>query len=221
MKNDEPDAQSKSKCIFHGRKSGCRLGDACKYLHEGPSGASQAEAQATQAQALLGAEAQKANAKAKAKAKPAAKAAASSAVMSSFAGMIRSSPPETNPFPHRQIHSWPLWMCELISEPYQEWQQTPFGMTGYLTKLELDRFSQKRLDLEANLWIHLNESELEMWIEGWIDGVGVRMYSDGLIEAQIGSAWQRGTCVHEPGFLVATGLDSDEPVYRVLVLLRC
>ena len=92
-------------------------------------------------------------------------------------------------------------------------------MTGYFTKLELDRFSQKRLDLEANLWIHLNESELETWIEGWIDGVGMKMYSDaGLIEAQVVSAWQHETSVHEPGFLVATGLDSDEPVYRVLVL---
>ena len=68
-------------------------------------GPSQTEAEATQAQALLGAEAQKASAKAKSKAKSAAKAAAGSAVMSPFAGMIMSSPPDANPFPHRQIPS--------------------------------------------------------------------------------------------------------------------
>jgi len=47
------------------------------------------------------------------------------------------------------------------------------------------------------------------------------MYSDaGVIEAQVVSVWQHETCVHEPGFLVATGLDTDEPVYRVLVLAQ-
>ena len=70
------------------------------------------------------------------------------------------------------------------------------------------------------MWIHLNESDLEKWIEGWIQGAGMRMCSDaGLIDTQIVSAWQHETCFHEPGFLAATGLDSCEPVYRVLVLV--
>ena len=60
--------------------------------------------------------------------------------------------------PWSQIWTWcwckqvPAWasfgMCELTLDQYQEWQRNPFGMTGYFTKLELDRSSQKRFDLE-------------------------------------------------------------------------
>ena len=137
-KPDKPGGkdQPKRKCIFHPRKSGCRLGDSCPYVHEGPSGASRADPQGNQAkgtQALIGAEAQKANAKGGAKAKPKAPAkAASASVVSSFAGMILSGPPSCNPFPHRQTPSWPLWMCELTLDQYRLWQRHPFGMTGYL-----------------------------------------------------------------------------------------
>ena len=84
-KPDRPDGtdKQKRKCIFHPRKSGCRLGDSCPYAHEGPSRASRAdEAQGTQA--LLGGEAQKANAKGGAKAKPKAAAKAASASVVSF-----------------------------------------------------------------------------------------------------------------------------------------
>ena len=48
-KPEKPSAEPKKKCIFHKRKSGCRFGDACNYVHEGPSGASQGnQAQGTQ-----------------------------------------------------------------------------------------------------------------------------------------------------------------------------
>ena len=217
-KSDKPDGKDKQKrkCIFHPRKSGCRLGDSCPFAHEGPSGASKANTEG--APALVGAEAQKANAKAGAKAKPKAAAkAALASVVSSFVGMLRSGPPSSNPFPHRQIPSWPLWICELTADQYRLWQQHPHGMTGYFTNAEnLDRARQ---DLEADLWINLNESNLEIWYEGWLQGQGTEMYADhGMIEAQVVSAWNCRTSGHEPGFLVATETDTSHPRYRVLIL---
>ena len=42
---------NKTKRVFHKRQSGCHLGDACPYVHEGPSGANKTEG----SKALVGA----------------------------------------------------------------------------------------------------------------------------------------------------------------------
>ena len=82
-----------------------------------------------------------------------------------------------------------------------------------------ERLDRERQDFEVDLWISLNESNLEIWYEGWLEGVSSEMYADqGMIAAQVVSAWNRHTCVHEPGFLVATEIDTGFPKYRVLVL---
>ena len=136
--------------------------------------------------------------------------------------MIMSGPPASNPFPHRlQIPSCPLWMCELTAEQYRLWQRKPFAMTGYFTSVESSHVSQPRKDYEADLWLNLTESCFETWVEGWLEGVEMEMFADaGRIEAKVVSVWQRYTCEHEPGFLIAADLDSMAPTYRVLVMSR-
>ena len=104
----KPKPAPKKKCIFH------KLGFKCKFLHEGPSGASgaaKADGEDTE-NALVGGDAQQA--KGKAKSKPKAKAPAAS----SFACMIRASisGDARNPWPFLYLPNWNVFVCDLTYE---------------------------------------------------------------------------------------------------------